>query len=58
MHDYDEPPNSEDWWREIHAAVAREKGMFELARGDDALTQCTNYLLAASDTDDILDVMK
>jgi hypothetical protein len=58
MHDYDEPPNSEDWWREIHTALAREKGMFELARGDDALTQCTNYLLAASGTEDILDVIE
>lgn len=57
--EYDEPPpNNEDCWREIHEAPAREKGMFELAKGDDASTQCANYLLGASDADDILDVIE
>ncbi len=58
MRGYDEPPNSEDWWREIHAALAREKGMFVLAKGDNALERCTKYLLDTSSIDDVLDVIE
>jgi hypothetical protein len=57
-YEYDERPNNEDCWREIHGALAREKGMFELAKGDDALTRCANYLMAASSTDDILNLIE
>ncbi len=57
MRGYDEPPNSEDWWHEIHEALAREKGMFSLARGGNALERCTNYLLGASNIDDVLDAI-
>jgi len=58
MHGYDEPPNSEDWWQEIHAGLSREKGMFALAKGDNSLLRCANYLLGASSIDDVLDVVE
>jgi hypothetical protein len=58
MHGYDEPPHSEDLWQEIHAGLAREKGMFALAKGDNPLQRCANYLLGASSIDDVLDVVE
>ena len=54
----DDEPNSEDWWREIHAALAREKGVFSLADGRDPFQRCSKYLLDASSIDDILDVVE
>lgn len=57
MRGYDEPPHSEDWWRAIHAALAREKGVFSLAKGANALDRCANYMLDASNIDDVLDVI-
>jgi len=55
---YYEPPNSEDRWKEIHAALAREKGMFVLAKGNSAFEQCAKYLLGVSNIDDALDVIE
>ncbi|MGH7813342.1 MAG: STM4504/CBY_0614 family protein [Candidatus Binataceae bacterium] len=55
---YNAPPNSEDWWREIHDLLAREKGMFALAKASNAPAQCSKYLVEASSVDDVLDVIE
>jgi hypothetical protein len=54
----DEYPNSNDWWRGIHSALAREKGVFRLAEGRNGFLRCSKYLLEASSIDDVLDVVE
>jgi hypothetical protein len=52
------PPNSNDWWKEIHSKLAREKGLFALGPGETPLDQCANYLLSATHIEDILDTVE
>ncbi|MGO9264341.1 MAG: STM4504/CBY_0614 family protein [Candidatus Binataceae bacterium] len=52
------PPNSDDWWNEIHSVLAREKGLFELASADNDLDRCAHYLLSATNVEDILDTIE
>ena len=52
----DHPPNRV--WHEIHHAIAREKGVFDLATpGDDPFRQCQHYLQTAS-TEEALDLIE
>jgi hypothetical protein len=43
---------------ERNPALAREKGVFYLERGDTAFDRCANYLLAATNIEDILDAVE
>jgi hypothetical protein len=52
------PPNSNDWWNELHSVLAREKGLFVLGQGDTPLDRCADYLLSATNIEDILDTVE
>lgn len=51
-------PNSNDFWIEVHDALAREKGVFALAPSGNPFERCATYLLDASEIDDILDLIE
>jgi hypothetical protein len=53
-----ESPNSNDVWDSIHSRLAREKGVFGLARGDTSFDRCATYLLSSESIDDVLDIVE
>ncbi len=55
---YDPHPDTTELWEWIHESLAREKGVYELAKGGSHFERCVKYLHSAENLDDVLDVIQ